>query len=144
GKTFEEHQQRLELVFQRLRSANLTLKPSKCTFGESKIPYLGHVISRDGISVDPEKVSAISKFPVPKSLTDIRSFVNMCGYYRRFVHKFSEIASPLNLLLRKDQPFVWADEQEQAFETLKAKLVCSPILGYPMEEAPTSIHCDSS
>lgn len=141
---FEEHQVRLNVVLKRLQDTNLTLTSSKCRFGESKIKYLGHIISADGVVVDPEKVSAVTKFPVPSNQTHIRSFVNLCGYYRRFIRNFGKLAAPLNLLLRKDQPFEWKEAQESAFQKMKLAIVTSPVLAYPLENCLTEIHCDSS
>ena len=151
AKTFEEHQRRLRIVLDRLREANLKLKISKCHFGEDKIRYLGHIVSENGLEVDPEKITAVVKFPVPKTQTDVRSFVNMCGYYRKFVKNFGRIAAPLNKLLKKPEKeskgkvkVTWLQVHQDAFDKLKLALVSAPILGFPMEQGAYEIHCDSS
>jgi len=92
--------ERIEIVFRKLREAGLTLKPSKCRFGEESLKYLRHIISREGIAVNPEKVGSIVKFSQPKNLTELRGFINLCGYFKRFVKGFSRIAQPLNYLLK--------------------------------------------
>jgi len=143
GKSFQEMLGRIEIVLSKLREAGLTLKPSKCRFGEESLKYLGHIISREGIAVNPEKVESIVKFPQPKNLTELRGFINLCGYYRRFVNGFSRIAQPLNFLLKKDSPFIWGSGQQEAFEKLKFCLVNPPILAFPMENLPTVIHTDA-
>jgi len=143
GNTFSEMMQRLEVVLLKLSDANLTLKPAKCRFGEEKLSYLGHIKSKDGIAVDERKTEAMVKYPVPTNLREIRGFVNLCGYYRRFIKNFSSIAAPITQLLKKSEPFVWTDTQQQAFEKLKLKLVSPPILGFPQENAETIIYTDA-
>ena len=95
SRTFEEHLSRLSLVFDRLRQANLKLKPSKCHFAQSSVNFLGFVVSSKGILPDPDKISTVKSFPVPKSVKDVRSFLGLCTYYHRFVRDFAKIASPL-------------------------------------------------
>ena len=99
--SFEEHLSRLTAVFGRLRDANLKLKPSKCHFARTSVDFLGFVVSSEGILPDPSKLDAVRTFPVPKSVKDVRSFLGLCNYYRRFVKDFAKIASPLNRLTRK-------------------------------------------
>ena len=97
SKTFEEHLQHLRLVFDRFRAAGLKLKPSKCHFGQSKVNYLGHVITPDGLQPDPAKIKAVQEYPVPSSVKDIRAFMGLANYYRKFVKNFAKIASPLHV-----------------------------------------------
>ena len=144
GSSFEEHQSRLKDVFEALSRAKLTLKPSKCVFAHSELKYLGHVISTEGVSVDPEKISAVENFPVPISKTHVRSFLGLAGYYRRFIENFALIAEPLSRLTRNNAAFLWTDEQQTAFEKLKRKLTSMPILAYYQQDAPTAIHSDAS
>ena len=144
ARNFEEHQSRLKEVFQSLEKANLTLKPSKCVFGANHLNYLGHIISEDGVAVDPEKTNAAANFPQPKNPTDVRSFLGLAGYYRRFVKNFTKIAAPLTKLTEKSTPFQWEDEQQQAFDELKKRLTSAPVLVYPDENAPTALHTDAS
>ena len=130
SKIFEDHLFHLCHVFDCLRLANLKLKPSKCKFACPQVTYLGHVVSPEGIALDADKISAVKEFPRPHNIKTVRSFLGLANYYRRFIKYFSKIAAPLNKLLRKDQKFVWTDICEQAFETLKAALVCAPILAF--------------
>ena len=122
---------KLELVFSRLRSAKLRMHPRKCFFGADKIKFLGHFFDKDGLSVDRSKVELISKFPRPICRRDIKSFLGVAGYYRRFVKGFSNISAPLRKLLAKDVPFEWTDDCEKAFETLKERLITAPTLRLP-------------
>ena len=131
SSTFEEHLHHLEEVFKRLRAAGLTLKPSKCVFARSQVHFLGHVISQEGIRPNPEKVSAIEKYPVPKTVKDVRAFLGICNYYRRFVRDFAKKASPLVRLTRKDVKFDWNSQCQTAFETLKSALASDLVLAFP-------------
>lgn len=131
SRTFVEHLDHLRQVFDRLRHANLKLKPSKCNFACTKVNYLGHVVSPNGIAPDPEKISAVKDFPRPHNVKTIRSFLGLANYYRRFVKDFAKIAAPLNQLLRKDHKFVWTSQCEDAFQALKEALTSAPILAFP-------------
>ena len=144
SRTFDEHIVNLSLVFAALKKAGLKLKPSKCNFCESQLLFLGHVISADGVAVNPVKIKAVKDFPKPKRRRDILSFVALCSYYRRFIQNFAKIARPLHRLTEKNVKFVWDENAENAFMTLKEKLVSSDVLAYPDEDAPTAIHCDAS
>jgi hypothetical protein len=99
SSTFEEHLERLEGVFARLEKHNLKLKPSKCEFFKSEVKYLGHIVSKKGIQTDPEKISALKTWPVPKNIKTLRSFLGFTGYYRRFVKDYARLVKPLNNLL---------------------------------------------
>ena len=105
SETFEEHLEHLKIVFERLREAGLTLKPKKCFFAQIRVIYLGHVISREGVSPDPEKTSKVRDFPIPTDTTRVRQFLGLASYYRRFVSGFAAIAGPLHCLLKKDATF---------------------------------------
>ena len=131
SQTFEEHLQHISNVFGRLRDAGLTLKPSKCRFAVSRVLYLGHFISKAGIEVDPSKTEAVRTFPVPKTLKQLRGFLGMANYYRRFIEGMSKRAAPLNTLLKKDKKFTWGDEQQQAFDDIKGALCEAPVLIHP-------------
>ncbi|CAG2256181.1 Retrovirus-related Pol polyprotein from transposon gypsy,Retrovirus-related Pol polyprotein from transposon opus,Retrovirus-related Pol polyprotein from transposon 297,Retrovirus-related Pol polyprotein from transposon 412,Retrovirus-related Pol polyprotein from transposon 17.6 [Mytilus edulis] len=146
SRSFEEHLSHLEQVFTRLRDANLTLKPSKCVFAAKEVKYLGHIISKEGIKVDPEKTKAISTFPVPTRQKQVRSFLGMCNYYRRFVDSYSKIATPLNGLLKKERErsFKWNRECQVAFDNLKQALLTPPVLAYPDMNKPFMLTCDAS
>ena len=96
-----DHIKHIREVFERLQKAGLKLKPSKCFFGKSSINYLGHFVSKDGISPDPEKVSAVTNYPVPKSIKDVRAFLGLSGYYRKFIKNYAQIANPLHVLTQE-------------------------------------------
>ena len=131
SNSFNEHVDHLRQVFQRLREANLKLKPKKCTFAQEQVRYLGHIVSKDGIATDPEKTKVVQEYPVPTKVSEVRSFLGFVGYYRKYIRDYSKIAAPLTYLTRKDVPFMWSKECAEAFEILKQKLVEPPILAYP-------------
>ena len=118
-------------MFDRLRKANLCLKPKKCHFAKRQVLYLGYVVSESGISADRSKVDAVQKFPVPKNIKQVRSFVGLASYYRSFIPGFSNIAGPWFALTKKDCKFEWSPSCQQAFEELRQLLVTSPILVFP-------------
>ncbi|CAC5370038.1 Retrovirus-related Pol polyprotein from transposon 297 [Mytilus coruscus] len=145
-RSFDEHLSHLEQVFTRLRDANLTLKPSRCVFAAKEVKYLDHIISKEGINVDPEKTKAISTVPVPTRQKQVRSFLGMCNYYRRFVDSYSKIATPLNGLLKKERErnFKWNKQCQVAFDNLKQALLTPPVLAYPDMNKPFMLTCDAS
>eukprot|EP00253_Pinus_taeda_P016078 PITA_16078 len=128
SRTVEEHQEHLRKVLQTLREHQLYAKFSKCDFFKEEIQYLGHVISKEGIAVDPEKIKAIMDWPVPKDVADIRSFMGLAGYYRIFVEGFSKVAFPITSLQKKGKAFQWTPNCQQSFEQLKHLLTTAPIL----------------
>ena len=130
SKTFEEHLEKLEEVLKRLKIAGLKIKLSKCHFIKEELTFLGHVVNKEGILPDPEKIEKVKNFPRPKTVKDIRSFLGLASYYRKFIGGFSEIAKPMNELVKKDVPFKWEEHQEEAFRKLKKKLIKQPILRY--------------
>ena len=144
GRSFEEHLQRLRLVLQRLREANLKLNPKKCQFFRQSASFLGHVISGDGVSTDPEKIQSVTAWPVPINTAELRSFLGLASYYRRFVRAFSVIAAPLYRLLEKESTFRWTETCDEAFTTLKQKLVTAPVLAYPRVGATFFLDTDAS
>ena len=146
SKDFEQHLNHLEQVFNRLRDSNLTLKPSKCEFAMKEVKYLGHIISKHGVQVNPSKTDAISSFPVPKTQKQVKSFLGMCGFYRKFVESYSKIAAPLNMLLKKEyeKKIFWSAECQDSFDKLKQALLSAPILAYPDMNKPFMLTCDAS
>ena len=100
SRTPEEHLHRLEAVFNKLKAAGLKLKPSKCDLFKQQINYFGHVVSKEGVSTDPEKIKAVTEWPQPTTVTEVRSFLGFVSYYRRFIPNFSKVATPLNTLLQ--------------------------------------------
>ncbi|CAG2197363.1 unnamed protein product [Mytilus edulis] len=144
SEDFDSHLQHLDLIFQRLKQANLKLRPNKCDFAKSEILYLGHIISKEGIKVDTSKTKAVETFPIPNNQHDVRSFLGLCNYYRKFVKSYAKIASPLNRLLTKDTPFKWTTDCQNAFETLKEALTSTPVLNFPNFNKPFIVSCDAS
>ena len=130
-ETFEEHLEHLQSVFDRLRKASLTLKPKKCFFAQPEVKYLGHVVSCKEVTPDPDKICKVRDFPVPTDVSNVRQFLGLASYYRRFVKQFATIADPLHRLLKKDAEFSWTDDCKLAFEELKEALVPAPVLVYP-------------
>ena len=127
-----------------LREKQLYAKLSKCEFWMNEVQFLGHVISAQGIVVDPAKVDAVVKWESPKSTTEIRSFVGLAIYYRRFIEGFSKIVTPLTQLIQKDQPFTWMDKCEESFQNLKRRLMSAPILVILDVGKLFEVYCDAS
>nr|GEY94238.1 putative reverse transcriptase domain-containing protein [Tanacetum cinerariifolium] len=144
SKTKEEHEEHLRIVLGTLRQKKLYVKFSKCEFWLGQVAFLGHIVSVDGIIMDPATVEAITKWPRPKTMTEIRSFLGPVGYYRRFVEGFSRLALPLTKLMRKGKKFVWDKEREKSFEELKKRLVFAPILTLPSSSGGFQIYSDAS
>lgn len=145
GRDFDEHLERLAEVFKRFRQAGLKLKPSKCCLLRPRVPYLGHVISAEGVSTDLAKIEAVKQWPVPSRVTDVRSFLGLASYYRRFIQDFAEIAAPLHRLTAKTtEKFKWTPECDRAFRVLKEKLVSAPVLAFPCFGEEFVVDCDAS
>jgi hypothetical protein len=144
SKSYEEHKDHLHQVLQILREKKLYAKLSKCEFWLGEVKFLGHVISKEGIVVDPTKVETVLSWEQPKSVTEIRSFVGLAGYYRRFIEGFAKIVAPLTQLTRKDQPFLWTQKCEESFQTMKERLTTSPVLVLPQPDEPYEVYCDAS
>uniref|UniRef100_A0A2C9W6D4 RNA-directed DNA polymerase n=1 Tax=Manihot esculenta TaxID=3983 RepID=A0A2C9W6D4_MANES len=140
----EEHAQHLRIVLQTLREHGLYAKFSKCEFWLRSIAFLGHVVSAEGIEVDPKKIEAVTKWPRPTSVTEIKSFLGLAGYYRRFVQNFSKIAAPMTKLTKKNQRFEWSDQCEESFEELKRRLTSAPVLALPVSNEDFTVFCDVS
>jgi len=135
---------RLERLFQRLREANLKLKPSKCSILQKRVAFLGYIVSESGIGTDPSKIEAVQNWPIPTNLRQCRAFVGLCQYYRRFVANFSTIAAPLHALTKKGAPFIWSAECQNAFEQLKNALTSANVLALPNDEGQFILDCDAS
>ena len=144
SKSKEEHEEHLRLILALLKENELYAKFSKCDFWVNSVQFLGHVVSSQGVHVDPAKISAIKDWEVPKSATQIRQFLGLAGYYRRFIENFSIIAKPLTKLTQKTEKFVWTDEQDSAFEKLKEKLTSAPILALPEGTDGFVLYSDAS
>lgn len=144
GQTFSESLQRLEHIFQRLSLANLKLRLSKCTLFKKEIKFLGHIVSESGISTDPDKISAIADWPVPRSVKEMRSFLGLCSYGRRFVREFAKIARPRHALCENNSKFLWSADCQTSFDQLKQNMTESPILSYPLPDISFILDTDAS
>lgn len=154
SKTLEEHLERLQMVFDKLRNTGLKLSPKKCVFCKERVKYVGHIVSEKGIEADPEKTEKVLNWPKPKSPEEVRKFIGFIGYYRRFIPNFSKIAKPLTALFPnpikkkshkvQQQKWKWGSEEEKAFEQLKQHLAQPPILGFPNYQEPFELHVDAS
>jgi hypothetical protein len=143
-KTEAEHAQHLRVVLGRLWENQLFAKLSKCKFWLTEVAFLGHVLSEKGVSVDPSKVEEVLKWKQPTCVFDIRSFLGLAGYYRRFIMDFSKTAQPMTKLLHKGVKFDWSPNCEQAFQTLKKHLTTAPVLATPNMAKTFDIYCDAS
>jgi hypothetical protein len=144
SKNDKEHAKHLRIVLQRFRDHKLYAKFSKCEFWLNSVQYLGHTISKDGISIDPSKVQEVMDWKPPKSVHQIRSFLGLAGYYRRFIPDFSRIAKPMTELLKKEVKFVWSEACEKAFHTLRQHLTSTLLLVQPDNSKPFEVFCDAS
>jgi hypothetical protein len=144
SKNEEEHPEHLRIVLQRLRDHKLYAKFSKCEFWLDSVKFLGHTISKEGISVDPSKVQEVMDWKPPKIVHQIRSFLGLAGYYHRFIPDFSRIAKPMTELLKKGVKFVWSEECEKAFHTLRQHLTTTPVLVQSDNSKPFEVFCDAS
>lgn len=144
GTSLEDHQKQLRDVFTRLRKFNLKLQPVKCEFLRKEVSYLGHVITEEGVQPDPKTTESVVNFPLPKNAKDVKSFLGLAGYYRRFVKNFSQISKPLTNLLKKDAEFNWNDLCKEAFSKLKELLSQRPLLQYPDFSRPFIVTTDAS
>lgn len=158
----ESHLERLEMVFERLEKHGLKLKPSKCHLFQEQISYLGHVVSAKGVATDPDKCKTVINWKVPRSVTELRTFMGLAGYYRRFVKDFSKIAAPLYELIgtanvpkkgkrsdqqgkkQKKEPYKWTEKHQQAFDAIKVALTSPPILAFPDYSKPFIVYTDAS
>ena len=129
--TLEEHDEKLTLIMERLEKANLQLNINKCEFLKTEIFYLGHILSKQGVSPDPRKLEAVKHFPEPQTVKNIRQFLGLAGYYRRFIKNFATMSKPLTKLLEKETNFIWNEKTQESFDSLKEALCNPPILQYP-------------
>ena len=138
-----EHEYHLRIVLQLLRDHQLYAKFSKCEFWLTEVRFLGHVVSASGVSVDPEKVEAVMSWERPKSVFEIRSFLGLAGYYRRFIEDFSRLAAPMTRLTRKEVKFDWDDRCEKEFQELKRRRTTALILIVPDRGQGYTVYCDA-
>ena len=144
SSTLEDHLEHLSIIFGKLRQHRLKLKLKKCSFLKLETHYLGFVINDFGIKPDQLKVEAIKTLPVPTCVREVRSFIGICSYYRRFIPNFSQIAEPIIALTRKYVHFKWTEQHQKAFEFLKDSLTVVPFLVYPNTKKPYVLYTDAS
>ena len=147
SNTAQEHKKHLQILFDRISTAGLTLRGSKCHIGLSQVAYLGHTFTADGMSPEPQKVSVIRDWSVPTGTTTLKSFLGLASYYRRCIHNFADLAAPLHQLTNKGTPFVWTSSCQSSFDQLKYFLTHAPILKYPdfsTSAQPFQLYTDAS
>lgn len=143
-QTFDKHLEILTEVFKRLKTAGLTVAKEKCFFCRSELKYLGYIVDRNGLRVDPDKISAILNIPVPTCVSEVRRIIGLASWYRRFVPNFSALTAPLCNLLRKNKKFIWDDSCDESFRLLKEHLISAPVLSCPDFSLPFTIQTDAS
>jgi hypothetical protein len=143
SSSWTDHLRHVKQVFQLLSDNKLVLKRSKCSFGEPTMSYLGHIVSAQGVAMDPSKVDAVESWPIPRTLKALRGFLGLTGYYRKFIAGYGSVASPLTALLKRDA-FQWTDEAAEAFCQLKQSLLTAPLLQLPDFTKRFFIDCDAS
>jgi hypothetical protein len=144
ARSFDDQIQNLRSVFIRLRGANLKLSPKKCTLFKRQLKFLGHIVSKNSVATDPEKLEAVKSWPTPTNVSEVRRFLGLCSYYRRFVTNFADIARPLHQCTEHARRFDWNEEMEKAFADLKKALVEAPVLGYPDPDGHFILDTDAS
>ena len=144
SKTPDEHAKHLRAVMSRLREHQLYAKRSKCHFAKPQLKFLGHIVGADGVKVDPAKISALMDWPTPASVTDVRQFMGLANYFRKFVVGMSSIAKPLTDLTKSGTPWMWGEPQQQAFESIKQALCQAPTLAMPDIQEEFTVVCDAS
>jgi hypothetical protein len=142
-KTWEEHLRHVDQILSIMEEQSLYAKESKCEFGKTKVLYLGHIIRVKGVQVHQEKIQAIMEWPTPKTLTELRGFLSMCTYYRKFVKGFSQLCAPLTDLTKKGA-FKWSEEARFTFEKMKKVMSTRPVLALPDFGQPFTLECDAS
>ena len=144
GRDFDQALENLDILFDRLQSAGLKLKPRKCALFQRSVKFLGHVVSQEGVSCDSDKVSCVKEWKVPECVTEVCSFLGFASYYWRFIPEFAAIATPLTQLTQKHSRFKWDSKCQEAFEPLIDKLATAPVLGYPRPEGRLILDTDAS
>ncbi|KRY04933.1 Retrovirus-related Pol polyprotein from transposon, partial [Trichinella patagoniensis] len=144
GRTEEEHLERLEGVLSRLQSVGLKIKPEKCQLMRQSVHNLGHSVTQHGVGTDPVKTAAVQEWPTPRCVREVRQFLGLASYYRRFVRNFAGVANPLHALTKKGEKWRWGPKEEEAFARLKDALVSPPILCHPDFDRTFLVDVDAS
>ena len=144
GKSFEDMLKNLSAVFERMQTAGLKLKARKCKLFSTEVEYLSHVVSKNGVATDPKKIDAVKTWLKPSNVSELHSFLVFCGYYRRYIANFSEIARPLHKLTEKGKMISWSVDCQNTFERLKHCLTTAPVLAHPDFTKPFILDTDPS
>ncbi|XP_072962659.1 uncharacterized mitochondrial protein AtMg00860-like [Typha angustifolia] len=139
----EEHLQHIRTVPSLLRQYKLKAKGSKCSWGQQRVDYLGHIISKDGVEADPKKIQSMVEWPLPKTTKELRGFLDLTGYYRRFVANYGKVAAPLTALLQEGA-FIWMDKAKETFEAMKKAMILAPVFALADFTKPFTIECNVS
>jgi hypothetical protein len=142
--SLEEHTVHLQQVFEILQEHQFYVKYSKCVFAQQQLEYLGHLITENGVATEPSKIAAVANWAPPKNIKQLRSFLGLTGYYKRFIKHYGMISSPLTQLLKKGVPFLWTDQAQEAFQLLKQALLQGPVLTVPDFSKEFTIETDAS
>ena len=144
GATFSKHYESLDRALSLIEEAGLKVKPAKCCLLRQRVPFVGHILSAEGVSTDPEKVSAVKSWPPPTNVYELRVFLGKIGYYRKFIPDFATVASPLFLLEEKGRNFVWSNDCQRSFDALRQALCEAPVLAHPRFDLPFILDTDAS
>ena len=144
SRSLVEHASKFKRLAERLRQSNLTLQTDKCEFLRTEVRYLSHIILADGVQPNPQKIEAVKKFPIPKTQKNVKEFLGLAGYYRKFIKDFAKIAKPLSDLTSKNSKSSWNSQHQLAFEELRDRLCTAPILKYPDFSQPFVVTTDAS
>ena len=144
GRTIEEHNDRLEEVLTRIKEAGLKLAPEKCRFLQTEIHYLGHVITANGVSTDPDKINSIRYWKLPMCKKEMQTFLGFCNYYRRFIHGYAKLSENLSSMIKKENKFGWTEETKSVFYELRDRLTKAPVLALPQKDGKYILDTDAS
>ena len=143
SKTAEDHKRHLKIVFELLRKEKLQIKPSKCVWGQTELPYLGFIVGRDGIKPDPKKVEAVAEWPTPTTVKEVQQFLGLTNFFRKFILGYSNLTEPVIKLTKKNAVWFWSADCDNAFQSLKAALTAAPVLAIPDPATPFELITDS-